>query len=180
MENIEKIKLIVLDVDGTLTDGGIYYDSQGNEMKRFDVRDGLGIKVGQAAGLEFAIITGRESPMVERRARELGIQYLVQGVQKKAPAMKALMERLGLDRENAAYMGDDWNDVPAMKLAAIAACPADADPRIRALCHYVAPRGGGSGAVRDFIQEVLERRHLWQETAREIYKGLSGQKEFCK
>ena len=78
----KKIKLVVLDVDGTLTDGGVYYDSHGNEMKRFDVKDGLGILVARKAGLEFAIITGRASPMVERRAKELGIKYLLQGVQK--------------------------------------------------------------------------------------------------
>lgn len=169
MQNYDGIKLVVLDVDGTLTDGGVYYDSQGNELKRFDVKDGLGIRIGIAAGLEFAIITGRESMMVERRAKELGIQYLYQGVQKKAPAMQELMNRLGLSREHVAYMGDDLNDKAPMQLAGLCACPADADPDIKKSCEYVAPNRGGYGAVRDFIHELLEQNGIWNTLAEKMY-----------
>lgn len=169
MQNYGDIKLVVLDVDGTLTDGGVYYDSQGNELKRFDVKDGLGIKVGIAAGLEFAIITGRESLMVHRRAKELGIQHLYQGVQKKAPAMQELMNRLGLSKEQVAYMGDDLNDKAPMQLVGLCACPADADPEIMKLCDYIASHPGGSGAVRDFIHEILEQRGTWNRFIEKIY-----------
>lgn len=169
MTDYSKLKLVVLDVDGTLTDGGIYYDSQGNEMKRFDVKDGLGIKLGMAAGLEFAIITGRVSPMVERRVRELGIQHLVQGAQKKAPALRDLMKQCGLEPDQVAYVGDDLNDLPAMELAGICACPADADRMIRERCSFVSVCPGGHGAVRDFIQAVLEAREQWKTLAASFY-----------
>lgn len=169
MNDCGKLKLVVLDVDGTLTDGGIYYDSQGNEMKRFNVKDGLGIKMGMAAGLEFAIITGRVSPMVERRVKELGIQHLVQGAQKKAPALRELMARCGLEADQVAYVGDDLNDLPAMELAGVCACPADADPMIRQRCGFVSACPGGHGAVRDFIQTVLEKRGQWKTLAASFY-----------
>lgn len=169
MTDYSKLKLIVLDVDGTLTDGGIYYDSQGNEMKRFDVKDGLGIKLGIAAGLEFAIITGRVSPMVARRVKELDIQHLVQGAQKKAPALRDLMARCGLEADQVAYVGDDLNDLPAMELAGICACPADADTLIRERCDFVSAYAGGYGAVRDFIQTVLVKRGQWKELAESFY-----------
>ena len=148
MPDYQKIKLIVLDVDGTLTDGGIYYDSQGNEMKRFDVKDGLGIKVGIAAGLEFAVITGRESPMVVRRVNELGIQHLLSGVQVKFPALKQLMEELQLSPDEVCYIGDDLNDLECMGFVGMAACPADASEEIKAISHFISDHNGGHGAVK--------------------------------
>lgn len=169
MPDYGKIKLIVLDVDGTLTDGGIYYDSQGNEMKRFDVKDGLGIKVGIAAGLEFAVITGRESPMVERRIKELGIQHLIQGIQKKKPALEVLIKQLNFEKEEVAYMGDDLNDRRVMKEVGICASPADASEEIQGISHFVAPHDGGHGAVRDFVQAILEQRDIWKRLSEEIY-----------
>ena len=169
MPDYSKIKLIVLDVDGTLTDGGIYYDSQGNEMKRFDVKDGLGIKVGLAAGLEFAVITGRESPMVERRVRELGIRHLLQGTQKKVPALRKLAEERDLSLDEIAYMGDDLNDLPAMRLVGVRACPADADKQVRELCDYVSKQNGGHGAVRTFIQEILTNTGIWVTVSEMLY-----------
>ena len=169
MPDYGKIKLVVLDVDGTLTDGGIYYDAQGNEIKRFDVKDGLGIKVGIAAGLEFAVITGRESPMVERRVKELGIQHLVQGIQKKKPALDKLIKQLNFEKEEVAYMGDDLNDRRAMQEVGICACPADANEEIQRMSHFVAPHDGGHGAVRDFVQAILEQRGIWKRLSEEIY-----------
>lgn len=164
-----RIKLIVLDVDGTLTDGGVYYDSQGNEMKRFDVKDGLGIKVGLAAGLEFAIITGRNSPMVERRAKELGIQNLIQDAQKKLPALMTLADNCGLRMDEIGYIGDDLNDLQCMETVGFRACPADAAEEIRAICHYVASAAGGHGAVRECLKFLLTQREQWDAVAKEIY-----------
>lgn len=164
-----KIKLIVLDVDGTLTDGGIYYDSNGNEMKRFDVKDGLGILVARSAGLKFAILTGRASPMVERRAKELGIEYLVQGVQKKYPALLELAEKCSLSMDEIGYIGDDLNDLQCMQAVGFRACPADAASAVKSVCDYVASTSGGHGAVRESMEYLLTRRGLWDATAKEIY-----------
>lgn len=169
MLDYEKIKLIILDVDGTLTDGGIYYDSQGNEMKRFDVKDGLGIKVGMAAGLEFAVLTGRESPIVERRVKELGIQHLRTGVQVKYPALMELLKEQDLRPEECGYIGDDWNDLQCMEAVGFRACPADAVGEVRAVCDYVASQMGGDGAVRDCIEHILSVRGEWSVTVRKLY-----------
>lgn len=169
MTDYERIKLIVLDVDGTLTDGGIYYDAQGNEMKRFDVKDGLGIKVGMAAGLEFAVITGRESPMVERRVRELGIQHLRTGVQIKLPVLKQLMLELRLSPDEVCYMGDDLNDLACMEYVGIAACPADAAEEVKAVSRFVADQCGGHGAVRSCLEGILRHRDQWESCARRVY-----------
>lgn len=172
MPDYEKIKLVVLDVDGTLTDGGICYDAQGNEMKRFDVKDGLGIKVGIAAGLEFAVITGRESPMVERRVKELGIQHLRSGVQVKLPALKQLMAELQLCPDEVCYIGDDLNDLECMEYVGTAACPSDAAEEIKAVSHFVADRGGGHGAVKSCVRTLLIQRDSWEKTYRALYCGL--------
>lgn len=169
MVDYQKIKLIVLDVDGTLTDGGIYYDAQGNELKRFDVKDGLGIKVGIAAGLEFAIITGRVSPMVERRAGELGIRHLVQGAQKKHEMLHKLIVSNGIAADEVCYIGDDWNDMQCMEVVGVKMCPADAVPEIRRLCDYVAQSNGGHGAVRDCLEELLRKRSQWEAFCRKVY-----------
>lgn len=165
-----KIKLIVLDVDGTLTDGGIYYDSQGNEMKRFDVKDGLGILVARKAGLEFAIITGRASPMVERRAKELGVKYLLQGVQKKYPALLELAKDCGLSLEEIGYIGDDLNDLQCMEAVGFRACPSDAASAVKSICNFVASASGGHGAVRESLESLLSQRGQWYVTADACYR----------
>ena len=169
MPDYNKIKLIVLDVDGTLTDGGIYYDSLGNEIKRFDVKDGLGIKVALAAGLEFAIITGRKSLMVERRAKELGIRHLLTGIQMKLPALKQLVADLSISPDQICYFGDDWNDLQSMKYSGICMCPNDAADEVKELCHFVAKRNGGAGAVRECLQHLLQNRNQWNMCARKTY-----------
>lgn len=169
MCKLKKIKLVVLDVDGTLTDGGIYYDANGNEIKRFDVKDGLGIKVAMEAGLKFAILTGRQSPMVRRRAEELGIQFLLEGVQKKAPALIELSKNTGISVDEMAYIGDDWNDLPAMMMTGFKACPADAAEEIKDICDYVAPKKGGRGAVRECLEFILETYGMWKRTVSRLY-----------
>lgn len=165
-----KIKLIVLDVDGTLTDGGVYYDSQGNEMKRFDVKDGLGILVARKAGLEFAIITGRASPMVERRAKELGIKCLLQGVQKKYPALTELARECGLTLDEIGYIGDDMNDLQCMESVGFRACPADAAKAVKDICNYVASVPGGRGAVRESLEYLLTNCERWDVAANACYR----------
>ncbi len=174
MIDFHKLKLIVLDVDGTLTDGGVYYDSEGHEIKRFDVKDGLGIKVAQDDHLAFAIITGRESPMVKRRAEELGIAYFRTGVQIKYPALKELLCELHLQPDQCGYIGDDWNDYEAMTAVGFKACPADAPDDIKAVCDYVAAHRGGQGAVRDCLEYILRRRGTWETCAKQRYSSTEG------
>ena len=162
MCDLKKIRLVVLDVDGTLTDGGIYYDANGNEIKRFDVKDGLGIKVAMEAGLKFAILTGRQSPMVRRRAEELGIQFLLEGIQNKAPALIELSEKTGVFLEEMAYIGDDWNDLQAMMLTGFKACPSDATDEVKHVADYISIYAGGHGAVRDCLKTLLIKCGRWE------------------
>lgn len=169
MPDFNGIKYVVLDVDGTLTDGGIYYDSMGNEIKRFDVKDGLGIKVGIAAGLEFLVITGRVSPMVDRRVKELGIQHILSGIQMKYPVLVGWMEKKGVLSEELCYIGDDWNDLQCMESVGIKMCPADAAEEIIKICDYVAKSSGGHGAVRECLEYLLKRRGNWALSCKDTY-----------
>lgn len=170
MVDYNSIKLIVLDVDGTLTDGSIYYDSQGNEIKKFNVKDGLGIKVALEAGLKFAILTGRKSPMVERRAKELGITYLLEGVQQKYPALMGLVNEYEIDIKDICYIGDDWNDLQCMNVVGLKMCPADAAVEIAQICSYVANAKGGCGAVRECLEHLLRGRKEWDKFCSELYE----------
>lgn len=172
MPDYSKIKLIILDVDGTLTDGGLYYDSQGNEIKRFDVKDGLGIKVAVSVGLKIAILTGRESTIVRRRAEELGIHYLKTGIQKKYPEMLSLMKELHLSSEDVCYIGDDWNDLQCMNAAGICMCPADACEDIKKVSDYISSFNAGYGAVRDCLCKLLKDCGKWEKGCKNLYYSL--------
>lgn len=169
MPDFSKIRYVVLDVDGTMTDGGIYYDSQGNEIKRFDVKDGLGIKAGIAAGLEFIVITGRKSPMVERRAQELEIQHIITGAQMKYPEMVRWMDENGVSTDKICYIGDDWNDLECMKAAGICMCPADAAEEVKKESDYVSKALAGHGAVRECMEYLLKATEKWEEACEQLY-----------
>jgi 3-deoxy-D-manno-octulosonate 8-phosphate phosphatase (KDO 8-P phosphatase) len=159
--DLARIRLLVLDVDGTLTDGGVVFDDAGRESKRFHIHDGLGIVLAGFVGLRVAWMTGRTSPLVERRARELGVDLLFQGVRDKAAALVALAVRLQLPLPAVAYMGDDLNDLPALRAAGVALAPANAATDVRDAAHVVTPRAGGDGAVRDAIEAILRARGDW-------------------
>lgn len=151
------IKLLVLDVDGTLTDGKVYMGESGELFKAFDIKDGLGIhNILPANGIIPAIITGRKSVMLENRCKEIGITHLYQGVADKVERLNELLARLGLTYENCAYMGDDINDLPCMELAAVVGCPADAVDAVIDIADFVATRNGGNGAVREFIEWLCD------------------------
>lgn len=155
-----QIKLLVMDVDGTLTDGQIFISNQGECMKGFDVKDGYGIKhLLPQAGISSAIITGRTSQIVQQRVNELSISYLYQGISDKDLAIRELKEQLELEWENIAYIGDDLNDLPAMKLAGYTACPADAVKEVKDTCHYICNATGGHGAVRELIEWIIDRKN---------------------
>ncbi len=158
-----KIRLFVMDVDGTLTDGTITYGADGSELKSFHARDGAGIQLLARAGVVPAIVTGRSSPAVDRRARELGIEQVVQGARDKLAAVDRLRERAGLAWEGVAYVGDDLTDLPPMRRAGFSAAPADADPEVRKVATYVCRTAGGRGAVREAIETLLRQLGAWDE-----------------
>jgi 3-deoxy-D-manno-octulosonate 8-phosphate phosphatase (KDO 8-P phosphatase) len=154
-----RIRLLVLDVDGVLTDGRLYYDNQGNETKAFHVRDGYGIKAVMRAGCEVAIISGRRSVAVETRLKELGVQHAILGNEDKLPALKTLTDKLGIDDLQAvACVGDDTPDLPLLEVAGFAVVPADAHPDVSAVAHWQTQTCGGRGAVREVCDLLLRAR----------------------
>lgn len=165
-----RVRLVVLDADGVLTDGRITVLADGNESRNFFSRDGLGVKIGQRAGLRFAVISGRTSRVVDARARELGFVECLQGVHDKGSTVREMAARQGVALDEVAFVGDDLVDLPAMRLAGLAAAPADADPAARDAAHWVAPSGGGRGAVREFVELVLRAQGTWDRVTA-IYHG---------
>ncbi len=149
-------RLIAFDIDGVMTDGGLTYTDDGHELKTFNVQDGLGIKLLQKAGIEVAIITGRKSGVVAARARDLGIEHVHQGVADKRATLAALLERLGVQWPECAFMGDDLIDLPAMTRCGLAIAPANARPVVKEIAHSVTEAGGGRGAVREAAELILE------------------------
>lgn len=154
------VKLLLLDVDGVLTDGRITYGSSQQELKSFHIHDGLGIKLLQRAGIRVGIVTGRVSPMVERRARELGIDLLLQGREDKWVASQTILDELKLSRSELAYMGDDLPDLAAIRQAGLGIAPANAVPFVRQHADLVTTAGGGGGAVREACEFILAAKGL--------------------
>lgn len=168
-ERAKKIRLVVLDVDGVLTDGSIWTGPDGESVKRFHTRDGLGIKMLQAAGIPVAILTGRNSLQTAARCRELGITSVSQGKLFKTDAWKAILAEHHVTEEETAYMGDDVPDIPVLHHAGLATVPADANPDIVPLAHWVAPARGGNGAVRSLAEFILRAQGLWDDLIQERY-----------
>lgn len=164
------LRLLVLDVDGVLTDGRIVL-GEGEELKAFHAQDGLGLTLAREAGLKLAIITGRHSQAVARRAAELQVDHLMQGRPDKARALADLMTQLEVDASQVAAMGDDWIDLPMLQVAALAACPADARPEVVEHCHWMAQRKGGRGAVRDFVDMLLKARGQHEDLLQRYLRG---------
>lgn len=155
------IKLIIFDVDGTLTDGRIYMGPSGEAMKAFSVRDGMGIALWHRAGLKSAIITGRSSDIVTRRANELKISAVYQGCIDKRVAYEALKEKYALQDEEIAYVGDDLNDLPLIMTAGLGCGVGDAMPEVRQYVKLLAEKPGGGGAVREIIEFILKQQDKW-------------------
>lgn len=166
-EKAKKIKLLILDVDGVMTDGSIILDNDGNEYKRFHVRDGHGIKMLQRAGIVVGIITGRKSKVVEIRARELGIEEVYQRIFQKSAVYEELLKKYKCTDENAAFMGDDIVDQELLKRAGLTAAPSDAEEEVKELADLVMKRGGGRGAVREFTDLILKASGLWERVSGE-------------
>ncbi|WP_419783549.1 KdsC family phosphatase [Maridesulfovibrio sp.] len=168
-QRAEQIKLLILDVDGVLTDGGLYYDHEGNVTKRFNVQDGLGIKFAQQAGIDLAVITGLNHGAVEKRVTELGITDYYPGQRDKLPFYEKLLKEKGLKDEEVAYMGDDWIDVPVMLRVGLPMAVRNAQPEIFGISKWISSRKGGRGAVREAISFILDAQGkldaIWKEWA---------------
>jgi 3-deoxy-D-manno-octulosonate 8-phosphate phosphatase (KDO 8-P phosphatase) len=160
---LARVQLLVFDVDGVLTGGEIIYTDAGEESKTFDVKDGLGIRVASESGLGLALITGRVSQVVQRRARDLRIHDVLQRVGDKVAALRALAQEKRVPLERIAFMGDDLNDREAMTLAGVAIAPADAAPEIRQLAHLVTDAPGGKGAARQAVEAILKAQGRWEQ-----------------
>ncbi|WP_456432000.1 KdsC family phosphatase [Thermosulfuriphilus sp.] len=160
------IRLLLLDVDGILTDGQIIVAADGSEIKSFCVRDGMGIKLLQMAGLEVALLTSRTSPPLVHRARELGIKTVIQGSLHKLDLYLELCRKKGLEDQQVAYMGDDWIDLPVLKRVGLAVTVPQAWPPLKEHVHYVTRLSGGHGAVREVADLILQAQGKWEELLR--------------
>ena len=162
---LEPIRLLVLDVDGVLTDGMLVYTSQGEERKRFCVRDGLIVRLLQQSGVEVAALSGRTSEAVSLRLSELGVkpELIIQGSRDKARDLDTLAERAGVRTDEAAAMGDDLPDLPMLARVGFSACPADAAPEVAVACHLVCGTQGGHGAVRELGELILKAQGKWAQ-----------------
>ncbi|GAB4364061.1 MAG: HAD hydrolase family protein [Deltaproteobacteria bacterium] len=170
-----KVRLLLLDVDGVLSDGGITFDGEGRETKRFHVRDGHGIRMMQRVGLEVGILSGRHSGAVEVRAAELGISLVRQGAHDKVAVWKEILAERGIPAEDTAYVGDDLVDLPLLRQVGFSASVADAEEPVRAAADYVASRPGGQGAVREIIEFILRAGGRWEAAAGKYFREGNGE-----
>lgn len=160
---MKKIKLIALDVDGVLTDGGIVVSSDGSEVKRFDVKDGSGMALARHVGIKFAIISGRYSKVITLRSRELKVGYVYQDIIEKIKAYRDLKKKTGLNDADICFIGDEIIDLPVFNACGFSAAPADAVEEVREAADYVCKKPGGRGAVREVINMILKSQGLWRK-----------------
>ncbi|MCF7794619.1 MAG: HAD-IIIA family hydrolase [Candidatus Cloacimonetes bacterium] len=168
MKDFKKIKLIILDNDGVLTDGRIIYNDNQVEAKNFSAKDGLGIRLLQQTDIKLAIITGRTSRILEKRCDDLDLKMVFQRVRNKLKKTEELLKELKINWENVAYLGDDWNDYPVMKRCAVSACPVDAFPQIKDKVDIVLSRKGGKGAVREFIELIMQEQEIYEKAVQKL------------
>lgn len=163
MTHPASIQLMVLDVDGVLTDGGLYVNDDGKPAKKFNVKDGLGIKLAQRFGIQVAILTGKTSGVVQHRAAELGIEHVIQGSKHKGADITALAKRLRIALSDTAMMGDDLPDLPAFAAVGYKLAVGDAVDEVKQAAHFVTTKPGGCGAVREAIEHLLKAQGKWDE-----------------
>lgn len=169
--DFEKIKLILSDVDGVLTDGGISFDNNGVESKQFHIKDGLGIKMWQRAGFRFGILTARTSHIVKVRSAELGIDIVRQGFESKLPTAETLAQSMNLSLEEVCYIGDDLTDLPVIRAVGLGVAVADAVPELLSAADLVTQKAGGQGAVRELIEQILRSTGRWDDLVQQYYSG---------
>jgi 3-deoxy-D-manno-octulosonate 8-phosphate phosphatase (KDO 8-P phosphatase) len=157
------LRVLLFDVDGVMTDGGVYLDADGRELKRFSIKDGAALALAPKLGLMTGLVSARASAATSTRAEELGMAIVMQGVANKREALAGIMASHGVQAREIAYMGDDLVDLPILAAVGLAACPADAATEVRAAAHWVSAHPGGQGAVREFIEVVLQARGQWDD-----------------
>lgn len=162
VKKAETIRLLILDVDGVLSDNKLIYGDDGMEYKAFFTRDGHGMVMLQKSGIEIGIITGRNSPLTSKRMQDLKVKHLYQGVPDKLPTFLKLVESLGLRFSEIAYVGDDILDLPILTRVGLAVCPADADAEVKPRVDYISQFNGGQGCVREICELILKAQGLWQ------------------
>ena len=167
-ERAAGVRMLILDVDGVLTDGKLYFDHAGNEMKAFNTRDGMGIKALQKVGIEIAVITGRKSEAVTKRMEQLGVKHVYQGREDKLDAFLDLLDKTGLDAHETCFAGDDWIDLPVLIRVGLAVSVADAEDRVKQQAHWITKRQGGDGAVREICNMILTAHEKHQVILDEI------------
>ncbi len=165
------VKMLVFDVDGVLTDGGLYYGPQGEALKRFDVKDGHGLVLARLAGLPTAVLTARTSTIVELRAKELQMAAVLQGRKDKVSGLKELLAQLNIPATACAYMGDDVNDLGPMSMVGLPSCPADACAEVRQCALFVSTQPGGRGAARELVELCLRARGSWEQVLQVMRAG---------
>jgi len=158
----QKVKALLLDVDGVLTDGRVLYQPEGGEARAFNVRDGLGIQLLQASGLKVGFLSGKNSEVVKRRGDELGVEILLLGVDDKVAAFEQALERLGVEGDAVCYVGDDLPDLPLLRKAGLGCAVADAAPEVRANANLILRANGGQGAVREVCERLLKAKGNWR------------------
>ena len=169
-EQLKPIKLLILDVDGVLTDGKILYSDSGEEIKAFDVKDGHGIKLLLRSGMEVALVTGRESQVVLHRAKDLGIEQVYQKVMNKIEVYESILKEKKLNDRNVAFMGDDLVDIPVLRRVGFSATVWDAMPDVKEVVDYTTSRRGGEGAVREICELLLKAQNKWEEVTDRYWK----------
>jgi 3-deoxy-D-manno-octulosonate 8-phosphate phosphatase (KDO 8-P phosphatase) len=168
VRKIEKVRIILMDVDGVMTDGGLFYGNQGEEIIKFNIQDGFGIRMARLAGLKTGLITGRHSEAVSRRARELKIDMVIQGVYHKLPAYLEILKSTGYTDNDVCYIGDDLLDLDIMERAGLAVAPSDGRNEIRQIADFITEEPGGRGAVRKVIETVIKGQGKWDEVIKQI------------
>lgn len=163
------IKYLVIDVDGTMTDAGIYYDEHGNELKKFCTKDAAGFFAARQVGIRIMVLTGRECEATNRRMKEMKVDYLYQNIKDKNSFLKNFMISNNLSKDDIGYIGDDLNDYQPMLLAGYVGCPADACQEIKEIATVISDYEGGKGVVRDLIEKMLRSNNLWQSSIKDIY-----------
>lgn len=163
------IKLLVIDVDGTMTDAGIYYDENGNELKKFCTKDAAGFFAAHKVGIKIMVLTGRECAATTRRMNEMKVDYLCQNIKDKVSYLNGFIEEHGLNASQIGYIGDDLNDLPAMQMVGYVACPADSCFEVKNIANYISTVKGGYGAVRDIIEHLLRESNEWEDAIKDIY-----------
>lgn len=168
-QKLSRIKYLVIDVDGTMTDAGIYYDEHGNELKKFCTKDAAGFFAAKKAGIQIMVLTGRECAATTRRMQEMKVDFLVQDCKDKLTYLKQFIKEHEISAEEIGYLGDDLNDLPPMSLCGFVGCPKDACEEVRRRADYVSAVNGGYGAVRDIIEHLLRTLGVWDAMIREVY-----------